>query len=276
MIAMASPSLWSPRGAIGVLVARSRALTRFGLALLALAVVATAAEAIDPRALAGVSIWAKPTKFFVSIGVFALSAAWTMGYVRPDRRHSPPMRAATAMLIAAGTLELVYIVWRASRAEASHFNIGTPGAAAMYSLMGLFAVLLVGTTLPLAWEIARRPVAGALPEFVAAIVVGLVLCFALGGGVGGYMSAQPGHAVGAEGGHLPLFGWNRAGGDLRVAHFFGIHAQQAIPLMVAAVGAAGLSTRNRWRVLAVGGVLYTLLTLLLLRQALAGRAPWLS
>ena len=29
--------------------------------------------------------------------------------------------------------------------------------------MGLFAVLLVGTTLPLAWEIARRPAAGLRP-----------------------------------------------------------------------------------------------------------------
>jgi hypothetical protein len=271
---MANSLLWSPHGAIGVLVSRDRTLTRFGLALMALAVVTIAAQAIDPRALAGVNIWAKPTKFFVSIGVFALSAAWTMGYVRPDRRRSPPMRAAAAMLIAAGTLELVYIAWRASRGEASHFNVATPGAALLYSMMGLFAVLLVGATLPLAWEVARRPVVGSKPEFAAAIVVGLVLCFLLGGGVGGYMSAQPGHAVGAVAGHLPLFGWSRAGGDLRVAHFLGIHAQQAIPLMVAVAGAAGLSTRNRWRVLAAGSALYTLLTLLLFAQALAGRAPW--
>ncbi len=47
------------------------------------------------------------------------------------------------------------------------------------------------------------------------------------------MSQQAGHAVGAEGGQVPLFGWNRSGGDLRVAHFLGIHAEQAIPLLAA-------------------------------------------
>ncbi len=58
----------------------------------------------------------------------------------------------------------------------------------MYGLMGLGAVLLVASTLPLAWQIWRRPAAGLRPEFVAAVVIGLVLCCALGGGFGIYMS----------------------------------------------------------------------------------------
>ena len=129
----------------------------------------------------------------------------------------------------------------------------------MYALMGVSAVLLVGTTLPLAWEIGRRPAAGLRPDFVAAVVIGLVLTFVLGGGLGGYMSSQPGHSVGAEGGHVPMFGWNRSGGDLRVAHFMGIHAQQAIPILLAL--AAPLATRLRWLVLAGGVALYVAATL---------------
>jgi hypothetical protein len=135
--------------------------------------------------------------------------------------------------------------------------------------MGLFAVILVGSTLPLAWEIARRPAAGLRTDFVAAVVIGLVLTFLLGGGLGGYMSAQPGHAVGATGGHVPLFGWNRSGGDLRIAHFLGIHAQQAIPILAMLTG--GLAAPRRWALLGGGTLLYVALAFAIFAQAVAGR-----
>ena len=45
------------------------------------------------------------------------------------------------------------------------------------------------------------------------------------------MAQQTGHAVGTVGGHVPIVGWNRTGGDLRAPHLLGIHAQQAIPIL---------------------------------------------
>jgi hypothetical protein len=101
------------------------------------------------------------------------------------------------------------------------------------------------------------------------VVVGLVLTFLLGGVLGGYMSAQAGHAVGAESGHLAVTGWNRGGGDLRVAHFFGMHAEQALPLAVA--GAAALGVRRRRLVLVAVAAAWTAVTLLAFAQAVAGR-----
>jgi hypothetical protein len=84
------------------------------------------------------------------------------------------------------------------------------------------------------------------------------------------MSAQPGHSVGLEGGHVPLFGWNRSGGDLRIAHFLGIHAEQAIPLLAALLG--GIAAPARQRLLIAGIAAYVALTLAIFFQAIAGRA----
>ena len=68
---------------------------------------------------------------------------------------------------------------------------------------------------------------------VLCIIIGLGLSFILGGGFGGYLGGQTSHwvntaATDAKG--IWLFNWVTDGDDLRVAHFFGLHAMQAIPL----------------------------------------------
>lgn len=268
-LAFPGSSSWIP----AELLVRQRTLAKFGVVTLLLSAVAILLQAMDPRLLeSGVNVWVKPAKFFSSVGIFALTAAWFFGYVRPERRRSRLMRATVAVLIAAGTFELLWICWQAAQGLESHFNNDTPFYSIMYSLMGLFAVLLVGTTLPLAWEIARRPAPGLHRDFVAAVVIGLLLTFLLGGILGGYMSAQAGHSVGAEGGRAYLFGWNRSGGDLRIAHFLGIHAEQAIPLLAALAIEAGWGQRARWAALIVGAAAYAALTLATFAQAVAGRA----
>ena len=268
-LAFPGSSGWIP----AELFVRQGTLAMFGVATLLLSVVAIVLQTIDPRLLeSGVNVWVKPAKFFSSIGIFALTAAWFFGYVRPERRRSRLMLATVAVLIASGTFELLWISWQGANGLESHFNNDTPLYSIMYSLMGLFAVLLVGTTLPLAWEIARRPARGLRRDFVAAVVIGLLLTFMLGGVLGGYMSAQAGHSVGAEGGRAYLFGWNRSGGDLRIAHFLGIHAEQAIPILAALAVEAGWGQRARWTALMFGTAAYIALTLAIFAQAVAGRA----
>ena len=58
------------------------------------------------------------------------------------------------------------------------------------------------------------------------MLLGLVLTFVLGAGAAIPLAQlQPPAGAG-----WPLVGWHLQGGDLRIAHFIGIHAGQALPL----------------------------------------------
>ncbi|HEX8668928.1 MAG TPA: hypothetical protein VF727_11230 [Allosphingosinicella sp.] len=266
-IALPSPSLRSD--ILAELLERQPLLARYGIAVLLMSLAAFVLQAVDPRTLHGVNVWVKPTKFLVSVGVFSLTSAWFYGYVRPERRRTRALTGAAWVVVASATLELLYIAFQASRGLDSHFNQSAPVYQIMYALMGLAAVLLIGTVLPLAWEVGRRPASGVTRDFAAAVVIGLVLTVLLGGGLGGYMSAQPGHSVGLEGGKVAMFGWNRSGGDLRIAHFLGIHAEQALPILALLI--AAWRPALRWAAIAAGTVAYTGVTLAVFAQAVAGR-----
>ena len=87
------------------------------------------------------------------------------------------------------------------------------------------------------------------------------------------MSTHSGHAVGAPlagDTGLPLFGWLRTTGDLRVAHFLGIHAQQALPLF-GALAAAFFASRARPAVIGFSAA-YAAVTIAAFVQAELGRA----
>ncbi len=248
-----------------------RGLAWCGLALLILVPVGLAWAALDPRTVNGEAVGLKPTRFALSIGVYMLTASWMVGYVRPERQTSMPVSATVWMMIVGCGVELSLITLQAIRARQSHFNISTPADAGIYATMGLFAVLFIGAVLPLAWEIARRPRLGVDPVMVWAIVAGLTLTFLIGGGTGGYMSRLSNHAVGSKGSQLPLLGWSFRSGDIRIPHFFGIHAMQALPLI------AGIAQLARGRtgalLFALGALAYGVLTLGLLHQALNGQPP---
>lgn len=248
---------------------RQPVVARFAVLCFAAAGMALLLSAVDPRTIAGVPVWLKPAKFFLSVGVFTGTMAWFFGYVRPERRRSPAMRMTVAVLLLTACFELAWITWQGARGLPSHFNFDTPFYSAMYSLMGLAALALAGTTLPLAWEIARRPVAGLDPGFRLAVILGLLLTFALGASLGGYISAAGGASVGPHHSAIPLFAWNQIGGDLRVAHFFGIHAQQAIPLYGAALVA--LRAPARPALVVLGATAYSAVVLGTWLQALGGK-----
>lgn len=220
-------------GVLAELVRRNPALALAGLLFVALSGPVWALQATDPRTLLGVSVWIKPAKFLLSTGVYMVTLAWFFAYAGPGFARSAAGRWTTWAALLGSLFEVGYIGWQASRGEASHFNFSSGFHIAMYAAMGVGAVVLTSAALVLGLAIARNDV-GLHPSYKWAVVWGLILTFLLGGGLGGYMSAQTGHLVGGaetDAGGLWLLGWSRSAGDLRVAHFFGVHAMHVLPIV---------------------------------------------
>jgi hypothetical protein len=230
--------------------------------------------ASDPRTLAGINIWVKPLKFMASLGLFALSLLWGARYLKTQIRQSLSFTLLAWMFSVPSILELLYICVQAARAEASHFNFSSPLTQMLYSLMGIGAIILTASSLWLAILLARHSRTDISPPLKTALLHGFALTFVLGAGAGLIMGAQSGHGVGGVAGDvgLPLVGWLRTGGDWRVAHFFGMHIQQFLPLLGLALSRYKFWQDNGRGVVVVWGAsfLYSLFCLGLLFQAWQG------
>ena len=89
----------------------------------------------------------------------------------------------------------------------------------------------------------------------------------------GHMPVAGAHTVGAPDGGPGLrgVGWSREHGDLRIPHFIGLHAIQALPLIALAIGRLTSVERRRVRLVLVGAGSYVGLFAILLWQALRGQ-----
>lgn len=240
---------------VAELLRRERRLALFGFALLALLIPLALAWGLDERTLRGANVWIKPMKFAVSVGLFALTTAWFVGHLLPAARRLRAVDVIVWVMIGSASFELAYIALQAGLGKGSHYNVGDPIHAAMYSLMGLGAMALTATQPALAWLLWRHADPRRGPAYRLAVLIGLVLTFVLGASVGGVLSGmQP-----PETATLPLIGWSMSGGDLRPAHFLGIHVQQLLPLVGLAVASWAEPTARRtvWAVTAAYVLLFS-------------------
>ena len=240
-------------------------LAGFALVMLAAMVPAAIGLGLDERVLRGVNVWVKPLKFMAAVALLALTTAWFAGQLPAALRRGRAFATLVWTLIATGGFEVGYITLQAALGQASHYNVGDAFHGLMYTLMGFGALALTATQPWLAWLVWRHGDRGVAPPYRLAVLLGLVLTFALGATVGMLLGGlQP--PVGAG---LPVVGWSRIGGDLRVAHFVGIHAGQVLPL----IGYALATRRLRGTVAGVwlAAGLWTALWAVTLVQALQGR-----
>ena len=248
---------------------RNRLLTLVGGSLLVSVLPMLVIAAFDYRTVAGLNPWIKPMKFSVSLGVYFLTLAWLLAYLPGPRRAIRTIGWVTAGAI---ILETPILVLQAARGVTSHFNVATPLDTALYLAMGVAAVtqmVLLGWTLVL--FCTQKVVLPSL--YLYGIRAGMALV--LVGMLPGFeMVVRGQHSVDVvdRGAGLPVLNWSTAGGDLRVAHFFGLHAIQALPLLgyLLARWQRVLGTRSSTAALTLFTAAYALVIVGTFGQALGG------
>jgi hypothetical protein len=212
-----------------------RGLYTFAVAMAALVPVLAVLAVLDDRVLLGARLWLKPLKFAISFLAYSATLAWMLGQLRERA-----LRRTGWLIVAASAIEMVIITGQAALGNRSHFNDDGALGSALFSVMGATVVVIWLATLAVALRFLREP--GRDRAAGTAVRLGLAVAL-LGMAVGYVMVANGAHAVGlADGGPgLPLVGWSTTGGDLRIAHFIGMHALQGLPLL-----AAGLTLTRTW------------------------------
>lgn len=246
---------------LSTLALRNAPLYYFGWACLAGALVCALLTQRSSIYVAGVNAWMKPLKFFVSAGLFGWTMGWYLGYLGPR----PAVVAYTWVVVGALAFELLWITGQAARGQRSHFNVSSSLDAALSLAMGVIIVVMTLWTAYIGLLFGQAPLPGLPPGYAWAVRlgIGLFVVFALEGGL---MVSRLGHTVGGPDGGpgLPVLNWSTRHGDLRVAHFVGMHALQVLPLLA---WYGRLSVRGT----GLGALLYGALAVAVLVLALHGR-----
>ena len=189
--------------------------------------IATLLSISDTRLLLGINPWIKPMKFFTSITFFLWTTAWFMA----ETRDLPRARAIVRWTIAvAMAIEMILITTQTVRGVPSHFNESTAINIIIFSIMGL-TIAVSTVAMGLFLSILRRDTPPRRAGYLWGMRLGVAL-FLLASIEGGVIIANGAHTVSQPDGGpgLPFVNWSTTGGDLRIAHFFGMHAMQALPL----------------------------------------------
>lgn len=265
------------------------ALVTFTFVCLACAAFTGLQMVVDPTLVQGAPAWHKPFKFFLSGGIYAFTFAWYLGQ-SVGRGSVVRVRERVAWWLGTGiwvalAIELALIALQAGRGVSSHFNLSTTFDMLVFNVMGVMILVLTLVHATLWVRLLRAQWVDRARLVACRWGAGIAL---LGLAVGGLMvrptpdqlaemragrpAASGAHAVGtADGGPgLPFVNWSTEAGDRRIGHFLGLHAMQAMPLVV-------LLAPARWPQAAMlatvrtTGLAYGALTVLLVLQAQQAR-----
>lgn len=263
----------------------SAPVTAVGLLMLALLAVALFGLWADPRTITGAPAWLKPAKFAASIGIYTLTLAWVFTYLPAWTRTRRVVGWITAVVM---VVEWAIIAAQAWRGTTSHFNVGTALDATLFSVMGASIVLQTLATIAVAAALWRQTFDDRALGWALRLGMTITIAGAFSGGLmtrptqaqldgmrgGERITTVGAHTVGAPDGGpgLPGTGWSLEHGDLRVAHFLGLHSLQALALLALLLGYRRWADRARTQLIVVAASSYVLLFALLLWQALRGQS----
>jgi hypothetical protein len=266
-------------------------LTLFVLTMALVTILATVGITVDDRLVVGAPVWAKTTKFAISFVDYGSTLLWLFSYIKNRTRFIRFFLNATAFIL---YLEMAILITQAVRGRMMHFNYTTFIDGTLYTVMAASIFSLWAISMVTAFLMLRQELPG--KAFAWSIRLGLILSIAAGFGVGNLMTSptaqqlelmQTGaanagqiigaHTVGAEDGGpgLPLLGWSTTHGDLRIPHFFGLHALQIVPLLgwfLARRREAWLSENHKLALVISGALGYLGFLGLVTWQALRGQS----
>ena len=206
---------------------RNPLLYRVGMIHFILGTILIVPLMVDSREVLGINTWIKPIKFSFSIAIYA----WTFGWILFDLPNCKKWIKWLSWTIAISmVIEIVVILFQASRATQSHFNEASLLDGVLFGVMGLFiATNTIAVIITFGLYLFKKPKLD--KTYLLALRLSFVV-FIIGNWVGGVMIQNKAHSVGVTDGEagLPFVNWSTLGGDLRVAHFLGLHAIQLIPL----------------------------------------------
>ena len=282
---MSTRAGFDPRGLMRRAWALNPPLAFVGAAMGVTVAVALVGLVADPRVITGAPAWLKPMKFAVSIAVYCFTVLWLLTFVRGRPRLVRAIGWVTAVGLA---VEMALIVAQVVRGTTSHFNVGTAFDAAIWSAMGAIVVSVWVAGMLLAVLLVRQRLADpalawSLRLGLVVAVVGMAVAFLMTSPTPEQLAAAGGprvagaHSVGvADGGPgLPVTGWSTVAGDLRVAHFVGLHGLQVLPAvgyLLTVLPGRRLGGRHRVALVWTVGLAYLGLVLLLAWQALRGQS----
>lgn len=240
--------------------------------LTALLVILAIILPFDNVLVEGRARFVKPLNFTFSMTTYLVVVVILIDYLRGSLWWKTVISWGISICL---LIAITCITMQAARSTTSHFNTTTLFDTTVSVLMdivdpinGIFVVVLLIFALKHRYDVSRPTQLG--------IVFGLIGLLA-GNVVGGVMVFLGQNVVGAPPGSpgLPIVNWNTQGGDLRIAHFFGIHALQILPITGWLVDKLsgkrfGMSMRAQLTQVVVVSAGYFLLVGFLFLQALMG------
>lgn len=211
---------------------------------------------IDDRTLMGVNVWIKPLKFSISTAIYILTVGFLITLYPFSQRKKNLINTIVSWTL---LIETGLIIYQGSRGVQSHYNLSNPFDALIFAAMGILIAINVLIMVLFIFDTIRFKLK--TPKLLQwTILLGWVIVF-FGSWVGGQMISEMSHNIGVEDGGpgLPLVNWSTIVGDLRVAHFFGLHGLQIIPIFALLISNKWKTTsKNHIIIVTVFGLVYAL------------------
>lgn len=239
---------------------RNETMFYFGLACLFLSILFFVLSRTTNTEVYGVNAWYKPFKFAFSTLTFAWAMAWYCYYL-PNFN----IKFFNWSVIVLLGFEIAYIALQAGRGQLSHYNLSTPVYSVLFSMMALAASAVTIYTAYVGFLFFSNSFPELPAYYVWAIRLSIIL-FVIFSFEGFAMGSRLSHTVGAlnDNSNLFILGWSKTVGDLRVAHFIGMHALQVLPVL-------SFYVLKNSKLTIVVALVYGFLALLTLVQALKGK-----